>query len=64
MLNFVKTEMPKSVRRLLAASGLRMDDITLFVFHQASGIALGADRVVMLATGAGSVENVIWTPLP
>ena len=31
---------------------------------QASGIALGADRVVMLATGAGSVENVIWTPLP
>ncbi|MFN3889574.1 MAG: EF-P lysine aminoacylase EpmA [Beijerinckiaceae bacterium] len=31
---------------------------------QASGIALGADRVVMLATGAGSVERVIWTPLP
>jgi lysyl-tRNA synthetase class 2 len=30
----------------------------------ASGIALGADRVVMLATGAGSVEKVIWTPLP
>lgn len=29
-----------------------------------SGIALGADRVVMLATGAGSVEKVIWTPLP
>lgn len=31
---------------------------------QASGIALGADRVVMLATGAGSVDKVIWTPLP
>jgi lysyl-tRNA synthetase class 2 len=30
----------------------------------ASGIAVGADRVVMLATGAGSVERVIWTPLP
>lgn len=30
---------------------------------QASGIALGADRVVMLATGAGSVEKVIWTPI-
>ncbi len=29
----------------------------------ASGIALGADRVIMLATGAGSVEKVIWTPL-
>ncbi len=30
----------------------------------ASGIALGADRVIMLATGAGSVDKVIWTPLP
>ena len=29
----------------------------------ASGIALGADRVIMLATGAGSVERVIWTPV-
>jgi lysyl-tRNA synthetase class 2 len=29
-----------------------------------SGIAMGADRVIMLATGAGSVEKVIWTPLP
>ena len=30
----------------------------------ASGVALGADRVIMLATGAGSVDKVIWTPLP
>ncbi|MDB5571601.1 MAG: lysine aminoacylase GenX [Hyphomicrobiales bacterium] len=29
----------------------------------ASGIAMGADRVVMLATGAEHVERVIWTPL-
>lgn len=29
----------------------------------ACGVALGADRVIMLATGAGSVENVIWTPV-
>ncbi|WP_174300101.1 EF-P lysine aminoacylase EpmA [Caulobacter sp. S45] len=28
----------------------------------ASGAALGFDRLVMLATGAGRVEEVIWTP--
>ena len=30
----------------------------------ASGCALGFDRLVMLATGAQNVEQVIWTPLP
>ncbi len=30
---------------------------------QASGIALGFDRLVMLATGAQHIEQVIWTPL-
>jgi lysyl-tRNA synthetase class 2 len=30
---------------------------------QASGIALGVDRVVMLATGAPSVAHVLWTPV-
>jgi lysyl-tRNA synthetase class 2 len=30
----------------------------------ASGAALGFDRLVMLATGASSVEQVIWTPTP
>ena len=30
----------------------------------ASGIALGLDRLVMLATGAERIEQVIWTPLP
>ena len=30
----------------------------------ASGCALGFDRLVMLATGARSVEDVIWTPMP
>jgi lysyl-tRNA synthetase class 2 len=28
----------------------------------ASGAALGLDRVVMLATGATSIEQVMWTP--
>ena len=30
---------------------------------EASGIALGFDRLVMLATGANHIEDVIWTPL-
>ena len=30
----------------------------------ASGIALGFDRLVMLATGAQTVDQVIWTPVP
>ncbi|MFE1598086.1 EF-P lysine aminoacylase EpmA [Methylobacterium sp. ID0610] len=30
---------------------------------EASGIALGFDRLVMLATGARRIEEVIWTPV-
>jgi lysyl-tRNA synthetase class 2 len=30
---------------------------------RASGIALGFDRLVMLATGADHIEQVIWTPV-
>jgi elongation factor P--(R)-beta-lysine ligase len=29
----------------------------------ASGVALGLDRLVMLATGAQHIEQVIWTPV-
>ena len=31
---------------------------------QASGIALGFDRLVMLATGAPRIDEVMWTPVP
>jgi elongation factor P--(R)-beta-lysine ligase len=31
---------------------------------EASGVALGLDRLVMLATGARYIEQVIWTPVP
>jgi len=31
---------------------------------QACGIALGLDRLVMLATGATRIEQVLWNPLP
>ncbi|HET6376301.1 MAG TPA: EF-P lysine aminoacylase EpmA [Methylocella sp.] len=36
----------------------------LAIMPEASGIALGFDRLVMLATGATHIEQVIWTPLP
>ncbi|SMY08602.1 EF-P lysine aminoacylase EpmA [Flavimaricola marinus] len=31
---------------------------------EASGIALGFDRLVMLATGAPRIDDVIWAPVP
>ena len=35
----------------------------LAAMPQASGIALGFDRLVMLATGASRIEQVLWTPV-
>ena len=35
----------------------------LRIMPDASGIALGVDRLVMLATGASRIEEVIWTPV-
>ena len=35
----------------------------LALMPPASGVALGFDRLVMLATGAQRIEQVIWTPL-
>jgi lysyl-tRNA synthetase class 2 len=35
----------------------------LAVMPEASGIALGFDRLVMLMTGAQRIEQVIWTPV-
>jgi lysyl-tRNA synthetase class 2 len=38
--------------------------LALAAMPPASGIALGLDRLVMLATGAARIEQVIWTPVP
>jgi len=35
----------------------------LALMPEASGIALGFDRLVMLATGAHHIEQVLWTPV-
>jgi elongation factor P--(R)-beta-lysine ligase len=35
----------------------------LAIMPDASGIALGFDRLAMLATGAARIDQVIWTPL-
>jgi lysyl-tRNA synthetase class 2 len=35
----------------------------LAIMPEASGIALGFDRLVMLATGANRIDDVIWTPV-
>ena len=35
----------------------------LALMPQASGAALGFDRLVMLATGAARIEDVLWTPV-
>ena len=35
----------------------------LTIMPEASGVALGFDRLVMLAAGAAKVEDVIWTPV-
>jgi len=38
--------------------------VALASMPEASGIALGFDRLVMLTTGAARIEQVLWAPVP
>ena len=40
------------------------EDLLAALAHmpQASGVALGFERLIMLATGAPHIEDVMWTP--
>jgi elongation factor P--beta-lysine ligase len=41
----------------------RKIDAALIGALKASGIALGFDRLVMLATGASRIDQVLWAPV-
>lgn len=58
VLNFVKAEMPKSVKRLLAGENLKIDDISRFFFHQASGIALDFLQTMLRVPPAKVFRNL------
>jgi len=54
-------------RRRIYGEDFPIDEDFLAALAQmppASGIALGFDRLVMLATGARTIEDVLWTPVP
>ncbi len=38
--------------------------VALAQMPPSSGVAMGFDRLVMLAAGARTVDDVIWTPAP
>jgi lysyl-tRNA synthetase class 2 len=59
-------EAEMSERRRIYGDAYPLDEDflnALAIMPEASGIALGFDRLVMLATGAQHIEQVIWTPV-
>jgi lysyl-tRNA synthetase class 2 len=56
-------EMAEKKRRYGESYPLDEDFLAaLSAMPPASGIALGFDRLVMLATGASRIDQVLWTP--
>ena len=60
-------EADMALKQAIYGEGYPLDDdflAALTVMPEASGAALGFDRLVMLATGAEHIDDVLWTPLP
>jgi elongation factor P--(R)-beta-lysine ligase len=61
----LENEMAEKARRYGERYPLDKDFLAaLVVMPQACGIALGLDRLVMIATGAARIDQVQWAPLP
>jgi elongation factor P--(R)-beta-lysine ligase len=60
----LEREMAEKARRYGERYPIDEDFIAaLAQMPEASGVALGLDRLVMLATGAARIDQVLWTPL-
>ena len=60
-------EMEMAEKRRRYGHGYPLDEDFLAALPSmppASGIALGFDRLVMLATGAPRIDDVLWAPVP
>ena len=58
VLGFVKSHVPGQVSELLARNGLTVDDIDLFVFHQASRLALDTLQGCLKIPGDRMYSNI------
>ena len=60
----LEQEMTEKERRYGERYPIDEDFLTALAhMPEAAGIALGVDRLIMLATGASRIEQVLWTPL-
>ena len=58
VLSFFNATVPSSVREMLARNGLSIDDIDLFVFHQASQVALDSLSAALRIPAAKMVYDL------
>jgi len=61
VLSFFNSTVPASVREALQQNGLSMDDIDLFVFHQASQVALDSLTTALRIPPAKMVYDLAET---
>ena len=70
ILTFVSSNVPRQVRMLLDRNGLKVADVDLFVFHQASGLVLDSlTRLLRLSTqqvyrNLSQIGNTVSASIP